>query len=352
MWPAFAFLVTPKLPLGGRSVKLNKLKKGEFPLTVNSKLAKSFTGIAKTHIQSKIKIMSFPSSIGFVSWKIGALLRITGADAEIFLQGQFTNDLRGLTPGGAVYGLWLNQKGKVLADSFILRGTDEGEFWVVSYFSGADELRRRLEDYIIADDVSIENSTAGWSGVSLVGSGASAWLAAEAREGRVFPGRRTRGENWEWIFPNAALATVRGQLAGGREIGADELERCRIADGIPAVPADIGPGDLPAEGGLDAEGISYTKGCYLGQEVMARLKNLGQVRRRLMRVRGGGTVPAVPGKLTQAGRAVGELRSVIAEGGGFAGLALVSLVNLQKDQPLALDAAATPGAGEIILETS
>ena len=295
--------------------------------------------------------MSFSSSIGFVSWKIGALLRVTGADAEVFLQGQYTNDLRGLMPGGAVYGLWLNQKGKVLADSFVLRGMEAGEFWVVSYFSAAEELRRRLEDYIIADDVSIENATAGWSGVSLVGPGAGAWLAEEAREGRVFPGRRTRGENCEWIFPNAALATVRAQLAGAQEIGADELERWRIADGIPAVPADIGPGDLPAEGGLDAEGISYTKGCYLGQEVMARLKNLGQVRRRLIRVRGGGAVPTVPAKLNQGGRAVGELRSVITEGVGFTGLAMVSLVNLQKDRPLALDAAA-PGTVEIVSEIS
>ena len=328
---------------------MNKLSSRVFSFTVNPKFSKSFNVIAKLHINSKIKNMNFPSSIGFVSWKIGALLRITGADAEVFLQGQFTNDLRGLTPGGAVYGLWLNQKGKVLADSFVLRRVEAGEFWVVSYFSAAEELRRRLEDYIIADEVNIEDATAEWSGVSLVGPGTGAWLAAETREGWVFPGRRTRGENWEWIFPNAVLATVRAQLAGARESGADELARWRVADGIPAVPADIGPGDLPAEGGLDAEAISYTKGCYLGQEVMARLKNLGQVRRRLIRVRGGGAMPTVPAKLNQGGRAVGELRSIVTEGVGFAGLAMVSLVNLQKNQPLALEGV-TPGSVEIVLE--
>jgi folate-binding protein YgfZ len=209
---------------------------------------------------------------------------------------------------------------------------------VVSTFGSAAEVRQRLEDFIIADDVTVEDVTSEWSGVSLLGAGVGAWLAVEQRVGRVFVGRRIRGENWEWIFPSAELAAIQAQLAGAVEIDAAELERRRIVAGVPAVPVDIGLGDLPAEGGLDVEAISYTKGCYLGQEVMARLKSMGQVRRRLIRVRGSGPVPALPAKLTQAGRSAGELRSMAHDAAGFVGMAMVSLLNLQLDQPLAFEA--------------
>ena len=97
------------------------------------------------------------------------------------------------------------------------------------------------------------------------------------------------------------------------------MERDRIAAGIPAVPQDVGPGDLPNEGGLEDAAISTTKGCYLGQEIMARLKTRGRLRRRLTRVRGTGSVPALPAVLWQAGRKAGELRSAAPEknGGGL-----------------------------------
>jgi tRNA-modifying protein YgfZ len=125
--------------------------------------------------------------------------------------------------------------------------------------------------------------------------------------------------------------------AGLADVSAEELERVRIAAGIPRVPQDIGMGDLPNEGGLDVVGISYTKGCYLGQEVMARLKAMGTVRRRLVRVRGAGRgVPAVPCALLQGEKRVGELRSAVSDGeGGFIGLAMVTKLGLVAEEKLA-----------------
>ena len=290
--------------------------------------------------------MEISSSWQFSEGNLGAILRVTGEDAASFLQGQFTNELSELTIGAAVYGLWLNQKGKVLADSFVLRGGQAGEFLVVSYCSPASGLRQRLEDYIIADDVIVEDLTAEWTSISLLGSGASAWFGQEKRVGFGVPGRRAKDENWTWVFPSAERDRVRVQLGACREIDVAELERRRIAASIPAVPADIGPGDLPGEGGLESVAISYTKGCYLGQEVMARLKSMGQVRRRLRRVRGPGGVPTVPLPLWQEGRQVGELRSVVATAEGFAGMAMLSLINLRPELPLALEVA---GSAEIAL---
>ena len=94
--------------------------------------------------------MNFSTSPAIFRWKPAAWLRVTGEDAANFLQGQFTNELRGVPAGGAVYGLWLTLKGKVLADSFVVRGgTGAGGsaaggaevFWVGSYFSPAADQR-------------------------------------------------------------------------------------------------------------------------------------------------------------------------------------------------------------------
>jgi folate-binding protein YgfZ len=194
--------------------------------------------------------------------------------------------------------------------------------------------------------VVIEDETAAWQGLALGGDGAEAWLGKTAGAvpsageftrvggGWVFRGRRDGGTSFEWLRPAAAAVPALGGLA---EIGAEEVERLRIAAGIPLVPRDIGPGELPNEGGLDAVAVSYTKGCYLGQEVMARLKAMGTVRRRLVRVRAGGRLAqVVPTALLQGEKRLGELRSAVADGaGGLIGLALVNKLGLDPTLPLA-----------------
>ncbi len=136
-----------------------------------------------------------------------------------------------------------------------------GEFWVASITCLAPVVARRLGDFIVADDVQIDDETGAWRGVALLGPGTGAWLAAGTRAGLVFPGRRDAGESWEWIHPAADADAVHLALAGAPVADPAEIERRRIAAGIPAVPADIGPGELPNEGGLDAGAISYSKGA-------------------------------------------------------------------------------------------
>ncbi len=279
-------------------------------------------------------------------WQPACWLLVSGEDAANFLQGQFTNELRGLTssaPGGgsgAVYGLWLTLKGKVLADSFVLRGAGANEFWIGSYFSPAAVIRARLEGHIIADDVLIEDQGTDWRGISVMGADAS--LLAERMRlggGFVFLGRRDRVGSLEFVFPAASveMAKVADLVGAAPAVDAEFMERRRIADGIPAIPADVGPADLPNEAGLEADAISYTKGCYLGQEVMARLKSMGQVRRRLLRVKGAGeTWPALPAAVFSGSRQIGELRSGVSDGaGGWIGLALLSLLHLTPGATLA-----------------
>ncbi len=104
--------------------------------------------------------INISTSAVFFCWRPAAWLRVAGPDAPSFLQGQFTNDLRALEKQAAVYGLWLSVKAKVLADSFVLRGAEENEFWIGSYFSPAAVIRERLESHVIADDVTVEDRTA------------------------------------------------------------------------------------------------------------------------------------------------------------------------------------------------
>jgi len=286
----------------------------------------------------------------FFPWQPACWLRVSGEDAPQFLQGQFTNDLRPLSVvgAGAVYGLWLTLKGKVLADSFVLRGGGLNEFWIGSYFSPAAVIRERLESHVIADDVVVEDLTEDVAAFTVIGGdglgSVEPPLPGEATW--IFRGRRDREESREIIYRSSAGEPAWARRSAGRRVEAEEMTRRRIAARIPAVPLDIGPADLPNEGGLEAVAISYTKGCYLGQEVMARLKSMGQVRRRLLGIGGtGDTLPSVPAAVFVGSRQVGEIRSVARDGaGGWIGLAMLSLMHLSPGAELAFAADGVPAA--------
>lgn len=287
-----------------------------------------------------------------LEYQPASALCVTGEDALPFLQGQFTQELKSGAAMPVAYGLWLNQKGRVMGDSHILRVSPH-ELWLFSLGSPAAVLRERLEAYIIADDVNIDDQSAGWRGLLLAGEAAREWLVREfgaapepgsfvrAGDGFAFHGRRGIEDSIELLLPRS----VPGLPPSFSTMEPEQAERARILAGVPAVPRDVGPGDLPNEAGLEDEAISYTKGCYLGQEVMARLKAMGRVRRRLERVVAArGSVPPVPSALFQGDKVVGELRSVVpsGKGEGWAGLAMLSLLALDGGSPLALAADAEP----------
>ncbi len=285
------------------------------------------------------------------------LIQASGEDAFSFLQGQFTNELR-QGEGAAAYGLWLNQKGKVVADSHVLN-LGGNNFCLVSSSSAAAVVRQRLEAYIVADDVVLSDETETARGLLLGGAHSKEMIAAcfgaapgagqylRSDEMLVFPGSRLRQDHFEIIGPEKKLDEFRRQFVarGGVEVDAGEVELARILAGIPAIPRDLGPADLPNEGGLEETAISYAKGCYLGQEVMARLKNLGQVRRRLHLVGGEGGPPSPSTPLFQGQRKAGEIRSAAGAGDGFVALAMLSLVGLDQAAGFSLAPDAPPTMG-------
>lgn len=263
-----------------------------------------------------------------------AILRVRGADANTYLQGQFSQELR-IADGAVAYGLWLDQKGRVVADSHVLKRADN-DYLVVCFSATAEKQMARLQAYLIADEVELEDQTEQWMGVLLWGEGAQNMkLPANTL---VLPSRRAGAGGAQWLVPveRSGAVDLEQENISAKESDRPTAELARLRAAFPSVPADIGPRDLPNEGGLDEVAISYTKGCYLGQEVMARLKNLGQVRRRLHLVEGAGAPPAVGAHLYQGDRKVGELRSSAADAGGFMAMAMLSLVNLDATAPLSL----------------
>jgi len=293
--------------------------------------------------------------------RLGARLCVRGSDAATFLQGQFSNDLRRSEPCPATYGLWLNHKGRTLADSDVLQvGPDE--FEIISRTSAAATIRERLETYIIADDVVVEDRTEGCVAVVVAGPrigevvgglgapGLMGRVYARVGDGVILPARCDAAPSWLLVAPEAGVANLRSafERLAVREVDAAAFDYRRLAAGIPSVPDELGPDDLPMEGGLAHDAISFTKGCYLGQEVMARLHNLGQVRRRLfvVRLEPGAATSARGTPLFAGAQRLGELRAAVpvveTAGGGGIGLAMLQAHAAQPGLALSGAADAAP----------
>jgi folate-binding protein YgfZ len=230
-----------------------------------------------------------------------AVIRVTGEDAAAFLQGQCTADLRGVTLADA---LWLNRKGRVRAHTVIAKEAD-GSFLLLCPHLAAPDLIAIVTANVIADDVVATDETAAWG--RWIVWGASPPLTSA----KVFATKRYGVAAWDVLTPPGAAAL--GEVA---TIAA--LDALRIAAGVPAVPTDCGANEFPQECGLDAW-VSYTKGCYLGQEVMARIQSMGSLRRILRRV--AGPVSAGQQFRSPEGKVGGTVRSAA----GDVGLALVSV---------------------------
>ncbi len=289
--------------------------------------------------------------------KPAAWLEITGEDSFDFLQGQCANDLRSNSSHPATYTLWLDRKGKVIADSFVLQQSTE-KLYLLSYFSPAPILIERLESFIIADDVEVTDLTsqtkiASLWGVNLPEALEAAGLSlpepgqfATRENWFLINGRRSSTQNADLIALGETAETLLASLAaaverlGGTPATADELEHQRVAAAIPAVPADIGPGELPQEGHFQNIGLSYDKGCYLGQEVMARIRSMGQVRRSLVPVRLEADCQR-GAALFHGEKEVGTLKS-IAPGSPALGLALLRIDALQNTSAFSLEPAGKP----------
>lgn len=267
---------------------------------------------------------------------------VEGGDSFQFLQSQFSNNLKAAGPGLVTYGLWLDRRGKVAADSFVFC-QESNRFFIHSYFCSPSSIIEKLEQNIIADDVTLSDESGLFTCFSCWGLEDTEWLATlglnepnsgafNEREGSILWGsRRSRSKSFDFLVPENSVSEVEGKVdeylaqTGGHWASENELHAERIVSGIPWVPIEIGPKEFPQEGGLESDSVSFTKGCYLGQEVMARIYSRGAVKRGLYRVfsEDWSDKLDMPCELFLKGSDVGELRSMIPSEGGFLGHALL-----------------------------
>lgn len=246
-----------------------------------------------------------------------AVLRVRGEDARSWLNGQLSNDVREMQPGAAVYALVLDGRGKILADTWVLeRGED---VLLVVPPETVDALREHFEKYIVMEDVELE--VAELAVVTVQGP-----RAGEVAGPSGYPCDRLGGGGRDLLVApaerGAALARLgaAAEALGGGEVAEEGWELARLRASVPRFGADFGPAHYPQEAGLKERAVSFTKGCYLGQEVVCTLENRGQLSRRLVRLEG---PVARPGSELRSGdRVVGEVTSALHDPARGAAVAL------------------------------
>jgi len=286
---------------------------------------------------------------GVLDFSFRSRLCLVGADRSRFLHGQVTNDVNKLRAGMGCYAAITTAKGKMEADVNIFCLADE---ILLDLEPGlAEKILGRLEKFIVADDVQVVDAAPQCGLLSVQGPQATAiiralgWFAdipaqpfasvmvADAalreiylvnhprlanagdrrREAAEFPG-------YDLFIPNRYLPTVAGQLlaaaqaCGGGACGWQAYETARIEAGLPRYGADMDEANIPLECGLEARAVSYTKGCYIGQEVINRIHSVGHVNRELCGLRLAADLKPLPqrgDKLFQAGKEVGHITSAV-----------------------------------------
>ncbi len=241
-----------------------------------------------------------------------SLIWIEGPDAGSFLHGLLTNDIGALRAGDDCAALILDSKGHVQADLRVRRDTADA-FTLVVRPELADVVSRALERYHFSEELEI----LGPEGVDLLTVTGGATIPEGAAQ-FTMAGGLSGSLDLVVDDADASLAAL-----GVQEIPPEALELARIAAGVPRVGVDTGPSTLVQEVGLERAAVSFEKGCYLGQETVARVAFRGRVNRRLRGLALSGA--ATPGAaLTSDGRAVGTLTSVgVTPDLGAIGLAVI-----------------------------
>jgi folate-binding protein YgfZ len=214
--------------------------------------------------------------------------RVTGADRLRFLNGQITNDLCKASETAAIEACVLNAKGKIDAHVFV---SVAGE----SFFIDADPalretLKARLERYVIADDVQIEDVTDQFSLFHVLSQ------PSTLECGRTVSVCRFAQSGWDiWVDATEHDALL-GQLSSElKPCDSNATEVMRIEQGIPRWGRELTNEIIPIEANLEQRTIDYQKGCYIGQEVISRIKMSGQTNKRLCGMISLDSIPLQPG---------------------------------------------------------
>ena len=268
-----------------------------------------------------------------------AFLRVTGADAARWLNGMVSNSIQALAPGEGCYNFLLNAQGRIQGDCTVYRETsaEPAEFLLETAAAQVEAIQQHLDRFIIMDDVELTPAFADESGLLILGKNA-ATVIGKVGLPAVDPLRLVHADTEHGpllllspaagLIPKfelrAAAATVDGLRGamGLAEVSAETLESLRLMEARPLFGQDIRntetAHDLPQETS-QTHALHFAKGCYLGQEIVERIRSRGQVHRRFTALRLTGELPeTLPAILEAGGKAAGEITSAalvsLAEG--------------------------------------
>jgi folate-binding protein YgfZ len=224
------------------------------------------------------------------------VLSASGPDAAEYLQGQLTNDIEALGPGQGCYAALLDRKGHVQADMRVLRIGD-AELLIVAEPAGGDALLRHLAMYKIGSEVEIADVSAQTAVLSLIGPAAT----ATALDGPLGPEHAHREASVGGITCRAAATDVGVDVlapggdadavadalraSGAEAVSEEAVEILRVEHGRPRFGREMTTATMPQEAGINERAVSFTKGCYIGQETVARLHYRGKPNRALRGLR-------------------------------------------------------------------
>src|SRR5437763_12940069 len=248
-------------------------------------------------------------------------LALTGAGAKEFLDGQVTNEVEALTSGQGVYAAFLSPKGKMLGDLRIL--DLDGELWLDTELSALQELFNMIRRYRIGYEVGVHKRTLERGLLSLIGPEARAVARADAlpQDEHANVGADVDGVAVQLVATDVGVDLIcdagdtdplASALRGRGAVPVDEAaaEVLRVEAGRPRYGVDVDDGVIPQEAGLNERAVSFTKGCYVGQETVARLHYKGKPNRHLRGLRLSAPV-ATGTPLALGEREVGRVGSVV-----------------------------------------
>jgi folate-binding protein YgfZ len=243
-------------------------------------------------------------------------VQVSGADAAEYLQGQLTNDIEALEPGDGQRAALLDRKGHMQADLRVLRPAAE-EIWLDMEAQAREAALAHLKMYSIGRDVAVADVSEERTILSLIGprsvevAGTAAlpqYACEEASVGTVACLAVGTGDGIDLIVPASDAGRLAEVLAGAGAVpvSTEAAEIVRIEAGVPRFGAEMGNETMPAEAGIVEQTVSFTKGCYIGQETVARLHYKGRPNRHLRGLRL--SAPAEPGSPVRLGeKEVGRL---------------------------------------------
>jgi len=268
-----------------------------------------------------------------------AVLAVSGPDRSLFLQGLVSNDVAKVAPDRAVYAALLTAQGKYLHDFIMVEAGDE--IWLDAEAARLGDLKRRLSIYRLRAKVALTErpelavAAAFGDGVlATLGLGGEAGTARRQGAGMVLADPRLAALGARAILPRDELRPAL-TAAGLAETDFAAYDRHRLGFGVPDGSRDLVPEkSILLEAGFDElNGVDWQKGCYIGQELTARTKYRGLIKKRLFPVRIDGAPPAPGTMVTLAGKDAGEMRSSLDK----VGLALLRLDAVAEQRPLKAD---------------